>query len=278
MRSRRPLLSLAPLLLLLASLLLAGCGGEDLPEMRARPSTDRSSKNALPSEAAGTVAITRFAAKGRPIYCGGKAKPWIALTFDDGPGAYTKHVLTLLNRAGAARTFFVNGKNVAEHRSALLREQKSGAAIGNHTWSHAYLPGLAAGEQRSEITSTNRAVERVTGTQVRLFRPPYGARNADTDRIAKQLKMATIIWDVDSEDALGANSKKISRLVKRGLHPGAIILMHENRGQTIRALRYTILPAIRRSGLKTVTIPQMLAGNPPSQRQLARGRRGCPRV
>lgn len=231
----------------------------------------------MPSEAEGTAAVARFAAKGRPIYCGGKSKPWIALTFDDGPGAYTKKVLTLLNRAEVRRTFFLNGKNIHDRRTELLREQRSGSAIGNHTWSHDYLPGLSAAGQREEIASTNEAITRVTGQPVTLFRPPYGARDEDTDRVSKRLKLATILWDIDSEDALGANSKQISRRVKQGFRPGSIILLHENRGQTLRALRYTILPALKRSGMTTVTVPQMLAGNPPSARQISAGRDGCGR-
>ncbi len=58
------------------------------------------------------------------------------------------------------------------------------------------------------------------------------------------------------------------------MHPGAIILMHENRGQTIRALT-TILPVLRRRGLRSVTLPELLASDPPSLAQLQAGSRGC---
>lgn len=279
----RPTAATALALWLLISLALAGCGlaPAGVPDDDSvKASGGRSGKAApaaLPSRAAGDAAVRRFAAKGMPVYCGGRAKPWVALTFDDGPGPYTKHVLTLLNRRGVARTFFLVGRNVGPNRSALKREVSGGAAIGNHSWSHPLLPSLGAAEQDDQITGTNRAIERVSGRQTKLFRPPYGAHDAATDRIVKRLGMATILWDTDSEDALGASSKKISRLVKQGFHAGGIILLHENRGQTVRALRYTILPALERSGLTAVTVPQMLAGNPPSDAQLKRGRRGCPK-
>jgi predicted metal-dependent phosphotriesterase family hydrolase len=51
--------------------------------------------------------------------------------------------------------------------------------------------------------------------------------------------------------------------------------MHENHGQTIRAMKYTIIPALKKSGLTPVTVPQMLAGNPPTAKQLSKGRKGC---
>lgn len=266
------------IVLLAVASTLSGCGGQTgsqrtIDAEKQRPAT----QSALPDDAAGAAAVHRFAAKGLPIYCGGRSKPWIALTFDDGPGPYTKHVLALLNRHKAARTFFSVGRNVRPYRSALLREQRGGAAIGNHSWSHPELPSLSAREQRAQVLDTNRAITRVTREPVRLFRPPYGEHDSDTDRITRGADMATILWDIDSRDALGASSKEISRIVKRGFHPGAIVLMHENRGQTVRALHYTILPALKKSGLTTVTVPQMLAGNPPSDRQLKRGRKGCPR-
>ena len=49
------------------------------------------------------------------------------------------------------------------------------------------------------------------------------------------------MWTQDSQDSLGANYAGIIRNVEAALRPGAIILMHENRGQTIRALT-TLLP------------------------------------
>ena len=60
-----------------------------------------------------------------------------------------------------------------------------------------------------------------------------------------------------------------------GISPGAIVLMHENRGQTIRALKFNILPALRRRRIRLVTVPQLLALDPPAPRELARGRLGC---
>jgi peptidoglycan/xylan/chitin deacetylase (PgdA/CDA1 family) len=59
-----------------------------------------------------------------------------------------------------------------------------------------------------------------------------------------------------------------------GLHPGAIILMHENRSQTIRALP-AIFAALRRAHLRAVTVPRLVAEDPPSRRQLRAERHKC---
>jgi peptidoglycan/xylan/chitin deacetylase (PgdA/CDA1 family) len=271
--------------LLVALVFAAGCGeGKRLPSASTEPkpveqaAVDKPAPTpatGLPTESEANAALTRFGAKHRAVYCGGRAKPWVALTFDDGPGPYTKKMLQILRHANLPASFFIVGRNVDTYKSSLLATQKDGFPIGNHSWSHPELTTLSYGEQRSQLVNTNKAITRATGDPVRYFRPPYGAHNAATDKIARNLDMPIILWNVDSQDALGANSKKISRLVKRGLKPGSIILMHENHGQTIRAMKYTIIPALKKSGLTPVTIGQMLAGNPPTAAQLSKGRKGC---
>ena len=82
---------------------------------------------------------------------------------------------------------------------------------------------------------------------------------------------------MDSRDSLGANWAGIIQNVESDLRPGAIILMHENRGQTIRALT-TLLPELHRRHLRSVTVPELLAGDPPSMAQLQTPGGGCVRT
>jgi peptidoglycan/xylan/chitin deacetylase (PgdA/CDA1 family) len=94
------------------------------------------------------------------------------------------------------------------------------------------------------------------------------------DAVARKLGLLEILWTVDSGDSLGANWAGIIRNVKAGLHPGAIILMHENRGQTVRALR-TLLPELHRRHLRSVSLPELFATDPPAAAQVRRGQLGC---
>jgi peptidoglycan/xylan/chitin deacetylase (PgdA/CDA1 family) len=82
------------------------------------------------------------------------------------------------------------------------------------------------------------------------------------------------MWTVDSRDSLGANYTEIERTVIEGLKPGAIILMHENHGQTIRAM-LGIFAAIARKHLRTVSVPRLLSDDPPSEAQVRAGGEGC---
>src|SRR5262245_44772882 len=48
--------------------------------------------------------LDRLAEVGLPLYCGGGRKPLVALTFDDGPGPYTRRIIRTLRRNHAQAT------------------------------------------------------------------------------------------------------------------------------------------------------------------------------
>jgi peptidoglycan/xylan/chitin deacetylase (PgdA/CDA1 family) len=217
--------------------------------------------------------IRRLLAQGLPIYCGGD-RPYAALTFDDGPGVYTPLALRILAKAHVPATFFLVGRNVGPYRR-LAQAEASRYALGNHTFTHPVLPALPPSAIASQLASTSSVIRRDTGVRVQVFRPPYEAHNAAVDAIAHRQGLLEILWNVDSRDSAGANYADIARYVEAGISPGAIVLMHENRGQTIRALKFTILPALRKRRIKLVTVPQLLALDPPTSAQLRAGRSGC---
>lgn len=241
-----------------------------------RRATVRAARHARAQAAEARVAraLRRLAAHGKPIYCGGRARPWVAFTFDDGPGVYTQLAVRILRAAHVPATFFIVGENLARFPAAFHAEERIGA-LGDHTWTHPDLGLLAPAAVRQQIASAKHALERASGRRVWFFRPPYGVRNATVDATARRLGLVEVLWTVDSADSLGANYAQIARNVLAGMHPGSIILMHENRGQTIRALKFTVLPRLRRVHLRLVTLPQLLSGDPPTRAQLVRGLRGC---
>ena len=217
--------------------------------------------------------VRRLIALGKPIYCAGHRGDEVALTFDDGPGPYTRLVLDKLRKHHVAATFFIVGRNIGLVPGATRRERAIGA-VGDHTFTHPLLTALAPGEAEAEIVRTQRLLERSSGGPVFLFRPPYGGRDATIDAIARAHGLLEIMWTVDSADSLGADYAQIERTVIAGLRPGAIILMHENHGQTVRAL-LSIFAALARKHLRAVSVPTLLTDDPPSTRDVLGGGRSC---
>jgi peptidoglycan/xylan/chitin deacetylase (PgdA/CDA1 family) len=238
------------------------------------PSPRRAS---LGLDARGNATAQRLATLALPIYCGAAHGNAVAFTFDDGPGPYTHYALKKLALAQERATFFVVGRSIGNFPGWLTKELPL-AAIGDHTATHPVLPSLPAPAIANELMSTKEKIQSETRQSVYLFRPPYGALDPQVLATARKVGLLSVLWSVDSRDSLGANWAAIVRNVEAGLRPGAIVLMHENRGQTIHALT-TLLPELHRRHLRSVTLPELLGGDPPSIAQVRRGRDGCgPRV
>jgi peptidoglycan/xylan/chitin deacetylase (PgdA/CDA1 family) len=257
---------------------LTAFGGTDSTHKAAAPARQhpRSHPVALkrkPSKEA--AAVKRFVKLGYPLWCGGHKGRYVALTFDDGPGPYTtRYALKIFRQFHIRVTWFLVGRLLSSY-PGVPRQELAFGPLGDHTWSHPFLPGLSLGQMANEIASAQKAIEKASGRPVTLFRPPYGARTAAIDAEAKSLGMLEVLWSIDSLDSQGADWNGITREVLNNVKTGSIVLFHENRGQTIRALKFNILPALRKRGFKTVTIPQLLVLNPPSLKQLKAGPAGC---
>jgi peptidoglycan/xylan/chitin deacetylase (PgdA/CDA1 family) len=226
------------------------------------------------SRASSQNELARLASLGLPLYCAGPRGREFAFTFDDGPGPYTPLALNILRRAHARATFFVVGKVIVRWPYELPRELRLGA-LGDHTWNHRFLPSLPLAVVRQEIARTMSLVAELIHRPIHFFRPPYGGLSPAVEAAARQLGLVDVLWSVDSRDWAGANPSQIAANVLSGIRPGSIVLMHENRGQTLKALRYAILPRLRGLGLRPVSLPKLLKDDPPSLRLLRGGLRAC---
>jgi peptidoglycan-N-acetylglucosamine deacetylase len=208
---------------------------------------------------ASVLAYTPFVKDG-----GGSAHD-VALTFDDGPGPYTPALLDVLERYHVQATFFAIGVMERYFSASTVRELHDGDVVGDHTETHPELALLPAREQREELYEQIARVELLGGPRPDLFRPPYGSYNATTMRELRRLHLLMVLWSVDTGDYLRPGVGVIVERALAGAHPGAIILMHDGGGdrtQTIAALP-EIITKLRLRGYRLVTVPQLLAKDPP---------------
>jgi peptidoglycan/xylan/chitin deacetylase (PgdA/CDA1 family) len=219
------------------------------------------------------AAVTRVTKSKFPLFCGG-TKKYAALTFDDGPSTTTPQLIKLLKDEGIPATWFDIGKN-AQTFGANLKLQSQYGPIADHTWSHPDLTTLSPADIKTELGDTRELLKTAVGQDTGMMRPPYGARNAQTEKIINKMGFAEILWSADSQDGLGKPWQVIAQNALAGLGPGSNILFHDGPAATLVALKKKIIPAIRRSGLTMVTVPEMLVLNPPSDQQLASGAMGC---
>ncbi|MGP4028282.1 polysaccharide deacetylase family protein [Actinomadura sp. 3N407] len=160
---------------------------------------------------------------------------YVALTFDDGPTGQTSALLSALQRNGLRATMFNTGQNAQNNPSLVNAQKNAGMWIANHSWSHPHLTQLPQSQIMSELQRTQQALQQITGTAPRLFRPPYGETNSTVRAVEQQLGLTEVLWDVDSQDWNGASTAQI---VQRAgsLQNGQVILMHDGYSTTIAAV------------------------------------------
>ncbi|WP_143448066.1 polysaccharide deacetylase family protein, partial [Kineosporia sp. R_H_3] len=128
----------------------------------------------------------------------------VALTFDDGPDAQTGAVLDVLAREEVPATFFVVGEHAVAQPDLVHRAVREGHLVGNHTWDHSYPRDVRGGWTRSyldrSLGRTSDAVTEASGAPVCWFRPPGGFLPSTVVPAARDLRMSTALWSVDSLD------------------------------------------------------------------------------
>jgi peptidoglycan-N-acetylglucosamine deacetylase len=187
------------------------------------------------------------------------SKPYIAMTFDDGPHkTNTPRLLDLLKERNIKATFFVVGTNAREYPDIIRRILAEGHEIGNHTWDHKSLTTLSADRTRVELSTTDAAVVAASGYHMRIMRPPYGATSLRIKQeCLDEFGYNTILWSVDPVDWKRPGSAVVEQRILAQVHPGAIILSHDIHEPTIDAMPDT-LDALLTKGYHFVTVSQLL--------------------
>ncbi|MDO5540204.1 MAG: polysaccharide deacetylase family protein [Eubacteriales bacterium] len=183
-------------------------------------------------------------------------KKMVALTFDDGPGQYTNRLLNALQKSGAKATFFMVGQNVPYYKNTVKRMANMGCELGNHSYSHPAFTSLSVSQMRSQVISTNNAIQNACGRKPTVFRLPYGD-GASNSTVLSALGLPSIYWSIDTRDwANTGNSWHTVNAVLNNVRNGDIILMHDIHYATVSAAE-TIIPALKKRGYQMVTVSQL---------------------
>jgi peptidoglycan-N-acetylglucosamine deacetylase len=190
----------------------------------------------------------------------------LALTYDDGPNdPHTQRLLETLAKHGVHATFFLVGRYVRQRPEIAREIEQAGHAIGNHTLTHPLLIFKSAGEIRKELCDCQSAITDAIGKSCNLFRPPFGGRRPAVFRIARELGLQPIMWNITSYDWTAPPATEIEQRVSRQIRGGDVILLHDgghkqmgaDRSQTVQATDH-LIARYKAEGYKFATIPEML--------------------
>jgi peptidoglycan-N-acetylglucosamine deacetylase len=212
---------------------------------------------------------------GRSLIAGDDAAE-VAMTYDDGPNdPYTGQLMDVLARNHVRATFFVIGRYVRQKPQIVRALHHAGHLIGCHTMSHPKLMYMGRKRIRAEIADATALIEDTIGDRVRFFRPPFGARNPAVFRVAMQLRLTPVLWNVTSWDWKAKSAAEIELRLQRGIElnqrrrRGSNVLMHDgshldmgsDRRRTVTASA-NLLATASSNGIRFVTLDRWL---PPSQ-------------
>ncbi len=181
-------------------------------------------------------------------------KPMIALTFDDGPGRYSRQFADLLAEYEGHGTFFVLGVNVPTFSESLKYVYEMGNEIGSHTQSHKNLNLLSESGIRAEIDDAAEAIEEAIGAKPTVIRTPYGNANS---KVMQIIDGPMIKWSVDTLDWQSRNAESVKNKILQNTKDGDIILLHEIYTSTYDGLKMA-LPELARKGYQFVTVSELM--------------------
>jgi peptidoglycan/xylan/chitin deacetylase (PgdA/CDA1 family) len=191
----------------------------------------------------------------------------IALTYDDGPNdPHTLRLLEILAKHGVQATFFLIGRYVQQHPEIAREIVHAGHVVGNHTFKHPLLTFKSAAEIRQELSQCRSALQDAIGEPSNLFRPPFGGRRPAVLRVARELGLKSVLWNLTGYDWNAPPAEAIEHKVAGQIRGGDVILLHDgshkqmgaDRSQTVIATDH-LLPRYKGEGYQFVTIPQMMA-------------------
>ncbi len=156
-------------------------------------------------------------------------RPWVALTFDDGPDpATTPLLLELLRRERIAATFFFVGEAARRYPDLVARVAVEGHLIGNHSDRHGYRWTVASTERLfAEFAAANQTLADLSGQPPRFARTPAGVSRPHLAEVLQRLRLRNVAWDVRGLEGFYRDPERIAARVGRRARNGSIILLHE---------------------------------------------------
>lgn len=192
-------------------------------------------------------------------------KPVVALSFDDGPGGYSKFVdygmqiQKALTAAGAHATFFYIGAHIKhdeESRNEVLAAKEAGFEVANHSYDSNGLNSVGPEVIKEKIAKTDELLSEITGYKHFLFRAPNVAYSQAMYAVIEKPFIDVSIWSQDYQNS--TTKDNLVNNVINNLKDGGIINMHSVHEKTAQAVP-EILEQCKDKGYQVVSVSELFA-------------------
>lgn len=184
---------------------------------------------------------------------------YISITFDDGPNReFTPKILSLLRKHGAKATFFAIGEKAEKHPEIVRQIMEEGHSIGNHSYSHSKNFGFYSTDRvTAELARANSTLKKITGKEMKMFRPPFGVTNPNIAKALRKTKHKSIGWSKRSLDTTKLSEERILGRITTNLRRGDIILLHDSSAKTLAVLEQLLL-FLQSHELQSIPVDRLL--------------------
>jgi peptidoglycan/xylan/chitin deacetylase (PgdA/CDA1 family) len=195
---------------------------------------------------------------------GDRSKPFVAVTFDDGPNVHeTMVVAHILDSFGVKGTFFTVGKALVARPDISRALLADGQLLGDHSYHHDEWRWLDP--RYPELERTQAAFRGTLDLCPTFYRPPHGQHTPFMSYQLGRKHMTMVGWDDSAGDFATTNGRAVASRILSGVKPGSIIDLHDGLDGNLTADRSVLtvaLPIILRGlqerGLHAVTLDRLL--------------------
>ena len=194
------------------------------------------------------------------IYFVNTDKKIVALTIDDGPDSLTTlKILEVLDKYDSKATFFVISSYVLENKDIMTEIVNRGHELGNHMTHDEPSTGLSFLEFKAKFDEADSVLS--TFAEICWFRPGSGKYNSEIIEYILNYKHKYLcaLGSVYPLDAHIPSTSFASNYIQFNVKSGSIIILHDRkkRGKRTAKTLETILPALKQSGYKIVTLSEL---------------------
>lgn len=166
-------------------------------------------------------------------------------------------ILEVLKNNDIKITFFMVGEWIDKYPDEVKKIYEAGHEIGSHSNTHPHVNNLSSEKNLEEIKLSVSKIEKITGSQTKLYRTPYGEYNDTVIKTATENGYYPIQWDVDTLDYEGKTGDEMWGRIKGKIKNGSIILSHNGTKHTAESLDM-LIKNIKSKGFEIVKVSDLI--------------------
>lgn len=184
------------------------------------------------------------------------------LTFDAGyENGNIDKILDILNEKDVKGAFFILENLIDSNPEIVLRMQREGHLVCNHTAHHKDMSKIVDFDIFSEeLSALDAKYKDLTGREIaRFYRPPEGKFSEENLKFAQSLGYNTVFWSFAYADWDNKKQPATEYAIKKildNMHNGAVLLLHPT-SATNAAILGTIIDEMRNNGYEFETLEEL---------------------